>query len=56
MGEVEEKNFMALPGKRGHSRLMPSKLSHPGACSEESSMVQGAGYGQLMDILLIGWW
>ena len=25
-GEVEKNSFIALPGKGGHSRLMPSKL------------------------------
>ena len=26
LGEVEKDNFIALPGKGGHSGLMPSKL------------------------------
>ena len=26
LGGVENKSFIALPGKGGHSRLMPSKL------------------------------
>ena len=29
MGEVEKNSFIALPGKGGHSRLMPSKLCVP---------------------------
>ena len=36
LGEVEKNNFIALPGTRGHHRLMPSKLlSWPGGSSEE---------------------
>ena len=29
LGEVEKNSFIALPGKGGHSRLMPSKLCVP---------------------------
>ena len=29
LGEVEKNSFIALPGKRGHSGLMPSKLCIP---------------------------
>lgn len=29
LGEVEKNSFIALPGKEGHSGLMPSKLSVP---------------------------
>ena len=29
LGEVEKKSFIALPGKGGHSRIMPSKLCVP---------------------------
>ena len=31
-------------------------MSRPGAGSEGSYSVQGVGRGQLVDILLIGWW
>ena len=32
MGEVRKNSFIALPGKQGHSRLVPSKtVSQPGA-------------------------
>ncbi|MES8734619.1 hypothetical protein U6U86_12335, partial [Cutibacterium acnes] len=27
--KIEKNNFIALPGKGGHSRLMPSKLCFP---------------------------
>ena len=39
-GEVEKNSFIALPGKGGHNRLMPSKLekmSQPAGGSEEFS-------------------
>ena len=29
MGEVEKNSFIVLPGKGGHSGLMPSKLCVP---------------------------
>ena len=29
LGEVEKNSFIALPGKGGHSGLMPSKLCVP---------------------------
>ena len=29
LGEVEMDSFIALPGKDGHSRLLPSKLCVP---------------------------
>ena len=39
------------------ANIIPLRLCvHPGGSSEESYSVQGAGYGQLMDVLLIGWW
>ena len=53
-----ENSFIALPGKRGHSRLMPSKLCVPtwrGVVRSFTVMVQ-RGCDQLMDFLLIGWW
>ena len=34
--------------------MLTDCVSHPGGASEESHSVQGAGYDQLMDILLIG--
>ena len=55
-GEVEN-SFIALSGKGDHSRLMPSKLCVPdleGVVRSVIVMVQ-RGYGQLGDILLIGW-
>ena len=37
LGEVEKKSFIALPGKGGHSRLLPLKTvcPHPGGFGEE---------------------
>ena len=37
LGEVEKKSFIALPGRGGHSRLMPSKTvcPNPGGFGEE---------------------
>ena len=29
LGDVEKNNFIALPGKGGHSRLLPLKLCVP---------------------------
>ena len=35
LGKVEKNSFIALPGKGGHSRLMPQKLCpNPGEFSE----------------------
>ena len=31
-------------------------MTHSGGGSEKSYCVQGAGHGQLIDILLTGWW
>ena len=41
-GEAEN-NFMALPGKEGHSRLMPSKLCVPTQGGLEESSCNGLG-------------
>ena len=39
------------------ANIIPLRLCiYPGGRSEESYSVQGAGHGQLMDVLLIGWW
>ena len=37
LGEVEKDSFVVLPGKRGHSRLLPSKTvcPNPGGFGEE---------------------
>ena len=47
LGEVEKNSFIALPGKGGHSRLVPSKLCVPGTGREGSGCKefynQGAG-------------
>ena len=58
MGEVERNSFIALPGKRGQSDLMPSKLclDLEGLVRSFILLVQRGGYDQLMDILLIAWW
>ena len=57
LSEVERNSFIALPGKGGHSRLMPFRLcARPGEGNEKCYTVQGAGRDQLVDILLIGWW
>ena len=59
LGEPEKNSFIALPGKGGHSRLMPSQLcilTWRGAERSCIAMVQRGGRGQLVDILLIGWW
>ena len=57
LGEVEKNSFIALPGKGGHSGLVPSKLCHDLEAVVKSfiGMVQ-RGYDQLVDILLTGWW
>jgi len=56
LGEVEKKSFITLPGKRGHSKLMPSKLCLNLEGTESLTvMVQRGGQDQFMDILLIGW-
>ena len=45
-GELERNGSIALPGKGGHCRLMPSRLCvHPGEGSEPSYNIQGAGHG-----------
>ena len=56
LGEIKRNRFIALPGKGGHSGLLPSRLCvPPGRGGEESYSVQGTGGDQLVDILLIGW-
>ena len=55
LGKVEKKRFIALPGKGGHNKLIPSNcLSQPEEGSEK--FYQRGGHDQLVDILLTGWW
>ena len=55
MGAVEKNNFIALPGKGGHSRLMPTVcLDLEGLVRTFIAMVQRQ-CDQLVDILLTGW-
>ena len=57
LGEVEKNSFIALPGKGGHSGLIPWKLCPaPGNDSEEFYSVQIARHDQLVDFPLIDWW
>ena len=58
MGEVEKDSFITLPGKGGHSRLLPQKTMCPNLERTVRSfivMVQ-RGCDRLVDILLMGWW
>ena len=57
LAQSEKNSFIALPGRGGHSGLLPSKLcSHlEGVVRSFTGMVQ-RGRGQLVGILLIGWW
>ena len=46
LGEIEKNSFIALPGKGGHSGLLPSKTVCPNQGSLVRSfmaMVQGSG-------------
>lgn len=55
-GEAGRNSFIALSGRAGHSRPMPSKLSAPTLEGVvESHGVRGAGCGLLVDALLTGW-
>ena len=55
LAEVEKNSFIALPGKMGNSRLMPSKhVSQLGKDSEKFYSNCPRGCDQLLDILLIG--
>ena len=53
VGEVGKKSVIALQGKGGHRSLAAPKLC---GGSGEPFAVQGAGCGQLVGNLLIGWW
>lgn len=58
LGKVEKKSLIALLDTGGHSRLVPSQLcpTLEGLVRSFLAMVQGAGGGQLVDVLLTGWW
>jgi len=58
LGEVEKNNFIALPGTRGHHRLMPSKLLSwlEGVVRSFVVTAQRGGCNQLVEIFLIDWW
>ena len=56
MDTVENNSFITLPGKGGHSRLIPPKLSVPPPGGVVESLELKSRRGQLMGILLIGWW
>ena len=58
LGEVEKDSFITLPGKGGHSGLLPQKIMCPNLeriVRNFIIMVQ-RGCDQLLDILLTGWW
>ena len=55
-GEVEKNSFIALPGKGGHSRLMPSRLYVPHWRGLGGIINRFKKCDQIMDVLLIGWW
>ena len=57
LSEVEEDRFTALPGKGGHSELMPSKPCVPslGKRVRHFITVVHKGCDQLTGILLMGW-
>jgi len=56
-GEVEKNNFIAFPGKGGHSRLIPSKLCPhlEGVVRSFIVMVQRV-QDRPMNVLLIDLW
>ena len=55
LGEVEKDSFITLPGKGGHSGLLPQKLCpHLERIVSFMVMVQ-RGHGQLKDSSM-GWW
>ena len=43
LGEVERNSFIALPGREGHSGLMPSKLFPAGGGGSEEFCSNGTG-------------
>ena len=55
-GEVEKNSFIALPGKWGHSWLMPSRLYIPHWRGLGGIINRFKKCDQIMDVLLIGWW
>ena len=58
LGEVEKDSFITLPGKGGHSGLLPRKTmrSHLERIVRSFIVMVQRGRDRLMDILLIGWW
>ena len=58
LGEVEKDNFNALPGRGGHSGLMPLKTmySHFGKIMRSFIVIVQRGHDQLVNFLLMGWW
>ena len=59
LGEIEKDSFITLPGKGGHSGLLPQKKT---LCPHLETIVRSfivmvqRGCGQLVDFLLISWW
>ena len=47
LGEVERVAFIALPGKRGHSRLAPSRLCPLGNIGRDLGVQEGKGVLQI---------
>ena len=47
LGEVERVAFIALPGKRGHSRLAPSRLCPLGKIGRDLRVQEGKGVLQI---------
>ena len=62
LGEVEKNSFIGLPAKGGQQQDSALKTVSPLPPTPATwvvsrlDSVQGAGRGQLMGILLIGWW
>ena len=54
LGEVEKDSFIALPGKGGHNRLVPSKLCPNLGLQEtcEESYSWGWGWGERRSLLI----
>ena len=58
LGEAEKDSFITLPGKGGHSSLLPGKTMCPNLEKIVRSfiVIVQRGRDQLMDILLMSWW
>lgn len=59
LGEVETDSFITLPGKGGHSGLLPQKKKNyvsPLGEDRKFIVIVQRGHDQLMGILPIGWW